>query len=116
MSVSEAREIRRPVSDVTEFLRSEIVAQPRIPTLDRESYWREVMLNATDLSKLDLSTIEVRTLTPEEWDAVKREAARRAHIERAKLMRGLVKGFRSWWQDHKRRRDSVVPAGKKSWS
>jgi hypothetical protein len=74
------------------------------------------MLNETHLRKLDLSTIDVRTLTPEEWDAVKREAARRAHAERAKLMRGLVKELRSWWQDHKRRRDPVVRAGKKSWS
>jgi hypothetical protein len=74
------------------------------------------MLNATDLSKLDLSTIDIHTMTPEEWDAVKREAARRAHAERVKLMRGLVRGLGSWWQDHKRRRDPVVQAGKKSWS
>jgi hypothetical protein len=49
------------------------------------------MLNVKHLGRIDLSTIDLRTMTPDEWDAVKREAARRAHAERAKLMRGVVK-------------------------
>jgi len=72
------------------------------------------MLNVKHLGRIDLSTIDLRTMTPDEWDAVKREAARRAHAERAKLMRGVVKELRSWWQDHKRWRDPAVQAGKRS--
>jgi hypothetical protein len=72
------------------------------------------MLNVEHLAKIDLSTFDLRTLTPEEWDAVKREATRRAHAERAKLMRGLLKELRSWWQNHARRRDPAVQAGKRS--
>ena len=43
------------------------------------------MPNVSNLGKLDLSAIDVRTMTPEEWDAVKQEAARRAHAERAMM-------------------------------
>jgi hypothetical protein len=60
---------------------------------------------ATNVSNL-------RTITPEEWEAVKREGARRAHAERAKAMRDLIKLLWSWFQGRKERRDPVVHAGK----
>jgi hypothetical protein len=66
-----------------------------------------IMLNEK-LSECDLSAIDIRTITPEEWEAVKREVLRRAHAERAKVMRDLIKRLRSWWQGRKHRRDAVV--------
>ena len=66
------------------------------------------MTDLQTLSECNLSTIDMRTITPEEWEAVKREALRRAHAERAKAMRYLIKRLWSWWQGRKQRRDPVV--------
>jgi hypothetical protein len=74
------------------------------------------MLDLSRLRELNLSEIDIRSITPEEWEAVQREAVRRAHAERAKLVRDLIKQLRCWWQDRKQRREPVVGAGKTSWS
>jgi hypothetical protein len=66
------------------------------------------MLNVSKLGELDLSTIDLRSLTPEEAEAVRREAYRRARAERDTAMRELVGCLRSWWQSRKLRRDRVV--------
>jgi hypothetical protein len=86
---------RRQVSDVAEFPVSEIIAQRGFSTFDREKYWRAVMLNLSNLSKLDLSAIDIRTTTSAEREAVIREAMRRARDERAAVMRDLIK--RLWF-------------------
>ncbi len=44
---------------------------------------------------LDLQAIDIRTLSAEHWDAVMREAARRAHLERSRAFRDLIgRGWR----------------------
>jgi hypothetical protein len=65
-------------------------------------------MNISELSKLDLSTIDVRKIRPEEWDAVRREVTRRAHVERAEMMRRLIKRLWSRWGDRRPRRDLGV--------
>jgi hypothetical protein len=62
------------------------------------------MLNIENLSECDLSTIDVRGITPKEWEAVKGEVVRRAHAERAKVLRQLAKRLRCWWGIRKERR------------
>lgn len=69
------------------------------------------MLNILELSETDLSAIDVRTLTPQGWQAVKREVNRRAHAERVQVMRGLVTWLRSRWQDGVRREGVTRPQG-----
>jgi hypothetical protein len=88
---------RRQVSDVAEFPVSEIIAQRGFSTFDREKYWRAVMLNLSNLSKLDLSAIDIRTTTSAEREAVIREAMRRARDEGAAVMRDLINGSGSCW-------------------
>jgi hypothetical protein len=61
-------------------------------------------------SETDLSRIDLKTLTPEQWVALKREVNRRAHAERAEVLRELVALVRSWWplrvkQETRMRRD-----------
>jgi hypothetical protein len=57
------------------------------------------MLNTSNLSELDLSTVDTHTITVREWAAVKREVVRRAHAERANVIRGLIQRFRPGWHD-----------------
>jgi hypothetical protein len=54
------------------------------------------MLNLSKLSELDPSTIDMYRITPEEREAVVREAARRAHAARDNVMRDLIKRLRLW--------------------
>lgn len=59
------------------------------------------MLDMHRLRECDLSTIDVRSLSPEEWDAVKREVVRRAHAERASMLRHVIARLHAWWRPHK---------------
>lgn len=43
---------------------------------------------------IDLNAIDIRTLPPEQWDAVLRQATRRAHLERSMACRDLA--GRAW--------------------
>ena len=56
------------------------------------------MLNVSKLGELDLSTIDLGVITPEEREAVIREAIRRGRAERNKVMRDLFRRLRSWWR------------------
>jgi len=48
--------------------------------------------------KCDFSRIDFRTtITLGQWEAVKREAHRRAHAERARFVRDLINRLGSWW-------------------
>jgi hypothetical protein len=72
--------------------------------------WRADMLNVWKLGELDFSTIDMRSLTPEEREAVRGEAYRRARAERNKAMRELVGCLRSWWQSRKLERSGLSKA------
>lgn len=70
------------------------------------------MLDIHRLEESDLSTIDIRSLSPEEWHAVKREVVRRAHAERATMVREAIARLRSWWGNRKRQRPAPArPAG-----
>jgi hypothetical protein len=56
------------------------------------------MLDVSNLGKVDLSAIDTREITSDEWEAVKREAIRRAHAERARVVRDLAKRLWCGWQ------------------
>lgn len=55
------------------------------------------MPNAAKLSQKDLSTIDLRTVTPEDWEAIKHEVNRRAHAERARVIKAVVAWLCSLW-------------------
>lgn len=70
------------------------------------------MLDIHRLKESDLSTIDIRSLSPEEWHAVKREVVRRAHAERATMVRVAIARLRSWWGNRKRQRTAAArPVG-----
>jgi uncharacterized protein YjiS (DUF1127 family) len=90
------------------FMTLELVDRQTIGRLSQRERRQVPGRDIPKLCKLDLSAIDMRTITSEEWEAVKREVARRAHAERAKLMHDLIKWLRSWWKDREPRRDHVV--------
>jgi hypothetical protein len=51
-----------------------------------------------DPAELDLLAVDTRTISLAQWEAIKREAVRRAHAERAKFVRDLARRLRFWWQ------------------
>jgi hypothetical protein len=61
----------------------------------------------TPLRECDLSKIDLRTITLGQWEAVKREAHRRAHEERAKFVRDLANRLRSLWGRRNQPRDLI---------
>jgi hypothetical protein len=75
----------------TQFSKQGVTA-PSAVSLKAESRRSPV----SKLSELDLSAIDMRKITREDWEAVRREVIRRAHAERAKLMRDLIRGLGSW--------------------
>ncbi len=70
------------------------------------------MLDMHRLRESDLSTIDVRSLSPEEWHAVKCEVVRRAHAERATMVREAIARLHAWWRPHKHYRPRAArPVG-----
>jgi hypothetical protein len=77
------------------------------------------MLDNQNLGERDLSTIDIRTIGPEEWQAVKREVARRAHAERAQTMRILIGWLPIFWQRSTRHlgvHDEACPSAQERFS
>lgn len=70
------------------------------------------MLDIRRLKESDLSTIDIRTLSPEEWHAVKREVVRRAHAERATMVREAAARLQSWWGNRKQERPAPARAAR----
>jgi hypothetical protein len=81
---------------------------PAIGSLPYRERRKAPGLDISKLGELDLSAIDMRTITPEEREAVMREAARRAHAERAKLVHDLINWLWSWCKGRKPRRDPAV--------
>ena len=57
---------------------------------------------------IDLNSIDIRTLPPEHWEAVLRQATRRAHLERSMACRDLAGRARRGVLDRARR---ILSAG-----
>jgi hypothetical protein len=45
---------------------------------------------------MDLSRIDLTTLPPEQWEPLKAEVRRRAHAERAQMLRAVFARLRGW--------------------
>ncbi len=62
--------------------------------------------------RIDLDGIDIRTVPPEQWDAILRQAARRAHVERSKACRNLAgRAWRGAWAWVRRHLSAGGPAG-----
>ena len=48
--------------------------------------------------EIDLQNLDYRTLTHEQWELLKRQVIRRAHAERAKVVRRIFAALVSWRQ------------------
>jgi hypothetical protein len=64
--------------------------------------------NGPPFGTLDVLAVDIHTISPAQWETIKREIARRAHAERAKVMRDLARRLRFWWQ---RRSGATLSSG-----
>ena len=76
--------------------------------VDRENFSNDVTqaLNAHPLISLERG--EIRGLPPEHWDAVMRQATRRAHLERSRVFRDLM---RRGWRAVRQCVQRITPSG-----